>query len=287
MTGIPYAIVNNLNLSSSTRSFLDDPCAFHIGTKRFYTCTFTSLYRCTRTYASKCRYTRLEHRDQFNKDVRPSDAAVAAIDAVLRSENPLVAQLVNWSEETSATARLVLKWPGETTAVRAFSVDPFTSVKQPRIIFFTRRDEDVKCIVQPTSPEYAPLMWPLAFPRGEPMCLPSGMHLDAAAKSMQRATLAMLIQPERDMHGEYVLVPTQSPYGPRSEPVMRRFSRFELMGRLGDEFVLDRWLSVLDARLTFLSNKWAQHRIVGRFAGSFTLSLALREKRGIKSKRER
>ena len=108
-------------------------------------------------------------------------------------------------------------------------------------------------------------MWPLAFPHGEPMCLGSGMHLDAAARNMQSATLAMLMQPERDAYGEFLLVPTPSPYGPQFDPVLRRFNRFELMGRLGDEFVLDRWLCVLDERLRFLSSRWAQNRIVGRF----------------------
>merc|ERR1719230_1547026 len=100
------------------------------------------------------------------------------------------------------------------------------------------------------------------------MCLPCGTHLDAAAKSMQHATLAMLAQPERDAYGEYVRVPTPSPYGANHEPVLRRFRCFELMGRLGDEFMLDRWLSVLDQRLSFLSSAWAQRRLVGRFEGT-------------------
>jgi len=134
---------------------------------------------------------------------------------VLRSTNPLIRQLVNWSKATTASARLILKWQGETTAVRAFTVDPSASVKEPRSIFFTRLDEDEKCVVKSSSPEYAPLMWPLAFPHGEPMCLGSGMHLDAAARNMQSATLAMLMQPERDAYGEFLLVPTPSPYGPQ------------------------------------------------------------------------
>ena len=61
---------------------------------------------------------------------------------------------------------------------------------------------------------------------------------------------------------------------PTSEmPDLRRLATHErvaamtcwLRARLGDEFVLDRWLSVLDQRLRFLSSPWAQRQMVGRF----------------------
>ena len=45
---------------------------------------------------------------------------------------------------------------------------PESSVKQPRNIFFTKREEDEKCYVDSFDPLYAPLMWPLAFPDGAP-----------------------------------------------------------------------------------------------------------------------
>ena len=63
VTGIPYAIVPNLNEASSTRSFLDDP------------------------------YDRLDQREFFNEAVRPTNAQVMALDSILRSENSLVHQL--------------------------------------------------------------------------------------------------------------------------------------------------------------------------------------------------
>ena len=46
----------------------------------------------TRTSHTRRHDTRLERRDQFNQDVRPSDATVATLDVVLRSENALVRQ---------------------------------------------------------------------------------------------------------------------------------------------------------------------------------------------------
>lgn len=60
VTGVPFAIVPNLNERSSTRSFLDDP------------------------------YERLEARNKFDSSTRPSDRAIAIIEAVLTRENSLV-----------------------------------------------------------------------------------------------------------------------------------------------------------------------------------------------------
>ena len=226
VTGIPYATVPNLNEMSSTRSFLDDP------------------------------YLRLNQREFYDRAVRPTDAQVEALDSILRSENCLVRQVVNWAEASQTVARLLVKWEGTTTSVRAFTVSPESDVSEPRKIFFTRRDEDEPCVLSSTDPMYAPMMWPLAFPSGEPTLLADGTPVDQSSNfSIQDATLAMLLQPERDANGVHVTLPTLSPYGSNCPPVPRRFSRFEMMGRLGDEFMLDRWLGVLDQRLKVLSSK--------------------------------
>jgi len=83
VTGIPYAIVPNVNEASSTRSFLDEP------------------------------YERLATRDNtFAKEIRPSDHAMVVVDAVLRAENPLaklsnlsnLSKLSNLSNLSSAVA---------------------------------------------------------------------------------------------------------------------------------------------------------------------------------------
>jgi len=177
VTGVPYALVNNLNEPSSTRSFLEDPDQ------------------------------RLEARDRYASDVRPSTTVLKTIDAVLRSSNPLVTQLVNWSAATATEARLVLKWPGSTTSVRAFSVDPSGDIRGERCIFFTRRDEDRRCTIRSSNPAYAPMMWPLAFPDGMPAALaatsayPGQMLDDAESFGLSRRTMALLMQPERDGRG--------------------------------------------------------------------------------------
>ena len=186
---------------------------------------------------------RLEQREHFAAAARPSDYQVRVLDTVLRSENCLVKQLVNWGETPDAVARLVLKWPGSTSAVRAFTSKSTTDVCQPRSVFVTKLDEDRLCKVDSDAPEYAPLMWPLAFPSGEPSLLhtwengwrrPSTTAVDSKSGfKMAHTALAMMLQPERNDRGDFVTVPTASPYGAGHPDVLRRFSRFELMGRLG------------------------------------------------------
>ena len=131
-------------------------------------------------------------------------------------------------------------------------------------MFFTRLDEDEPCYIRTDSPGYAPLMWPLAFPDGQPAQVRSKdgedpdelRNLDDVAKNLQQATLALMHQPEVRGDGTFVYVPTVSPYDASLPPVLRRFSRLELMGRLGDEILVDRWLSVLDARLRMVAKEW-------------------------------
>jgi hypothetical protein len=84
-------------------------------------------------------------------------------------------------------------------------------------------------------------------------------------QSWNDATLALMHQPEVRGDGTFVYVPTVSPYDASLPPVLRRFSRLELMGRLGDEILVDRWLSVLDARLRMVAKEWMQRRLLGRF----------------------
>ena len=241
---MPFAIVNNLNERTSTRSFIDDP------------------------------HDRLDACERYTAALRPSADALVILDAVLRRTNALVPQLINWAEESTAEARLVLKYPGTTSSVRGFTVEPASSVRQPRSIFFTRRDEDKPCYVDSFNALYAPMMWPLVCPDGAPprlreMIFPkrraAGALLDKEAKNLQQATLALLLQPEQNANGTFVYVPTPSPYGLPHLPVLRRFGRLELMGRLGDEVMVDRWLSVLDARLHTVAKEWMQRRMLKNF----------------------
>ena len=76
--------------------------------------------------------------------------------------------------------------------------------------------------------------------------------------------LALLYQPEKRASGELVRHPTLSPYAGEG-PIARPFSKLELCGRLGDEVLLDMFLSAEDARLHYLSLPAVQKRITGRF----------------------
>jgi hypothetical protein len=227
VTGIPYAIIDTIaNTNSSTRSFLDDPedRLFHVGRVDLLT--------------------------------RPSSAAIAIVLNCLEN-SPLARSLINWGDEEHPTAHLALKWPGTTTSVRAFTVNPATSVIGPRAVFFTRLDCDDKCYVRTDDPLYAPLMWPLAFPHGDPLVhRGTDLHVDAIDRqekslNMRRSTVAFMMQPARSEDGECILLPTPSPYVDGTM-VMRRFSVLEKMGRLGDEIMIDRHLAVQDKRLRFL-----------------------------------
>ena len=88
-----------------------------------------------------------------------------------------------------------------------------------------------------------------------------------AASHARQATLALMLQPEQNARSEFLYVPTPSPYGPSGPPTVRRFSRLELMGRLGDEVLLDRWLCAVDQRLSFLAKEWMQRRLLVQGGG--------------------
>jgi hypothetical protein len=238
VTGIPYAIIDTIaNTNSSTRSFFDDPedRLFHVGRVDLLT--------------------------------RPSSGAIAIVLSCLE-QSPLARSLINWGDEEHPTAHLALKWPGTTTSVRAFTVNPATSVIGPRSVFFTRLDCDDKCYVRTDDPLYAPLMWPLAFPHGDPLVhRGTDLHVDAIDRqekslNMRRSTVAFMMQPARSEDGECILLPTPSPYVDGTM-VMRRFSVLEKMGRLGDEIMIDRHLAVQDKRLRFLQTAAMQQKMVG------------------------
>jgi len=78
VTGMPFAIISNINERSSTRSFLDDPNE------------------------------RLDDCMRYSAALRPSPAALATIDAVMRRENALVPRLINWAEESTRSSSLMV-----------------------------------------------------------------------------------------------------------------------------------------------------------------------------------
>ena len=242
ITGMPFAMVNNLNEASSTRSFLDDP-----------------LERQART------------ANVSNAQLRPRRDVVAVVDGVL-SRSPLATSLINWANAESSAARLVLKWEGTTRSVRAFTSTPSTSVVQPRSIYFTRQADEKDVKIFANDPLYPVLMWPLAFPDGKPLATEDGVPLGlsngqeySTIFSVNQVTLALLMQPERCADGSVRSFKARSPYDGEAS-WDRPFSKLELFGRLGDEILLDRFLTNEDARLRYLSQPHVQKKLTGQFA---------------------
>ena len=87
-----------------------------------------------------------------------------------------VAMYVCMSHPDTSTA-LALKWEGTTQSVRAFTCTPSTSVVTPRSIYFTRQADDESVKIFATDPLYPVLMWPLAFPKGQPLATAAGEPL--------------------------------------------------------------------------------------------------------------
>jgi hypothetical protein len=65
--------------------------------------------------------------------------------------------------------------------------------------------------------------------------------------------------------GRYARCDDAMPYGAEHGPIYRRFSALEKFERLADEVVLDRHLSVHDARLRFPAQPAMQQRMAGQF----------------------
>jgi hypothetical protein len=224
----------------------------------------------------------MRHADaeRYDRSYQPTPEMIAHLRYILGA-NPLWMQYKSWAANPSTpTARLVLRWEGSWTSVRAFTFVPTVSMPGPRSVYVTRDDDDYACRMRADHPAYALFSWPALFPHGRalglrpqgdpatwsPRCewdpfepasswAESDGALDRGA-FLSAATLAIAYQPERrqpygvgarGVPPPFVMVPTVSPYDDRVR-IRRPFSRVELAGRLGEEFILDRWLSRQDAR---------------------------------------
>ena len=264
INGQTFTVLTNVRERSAARMFLEDPSQ------------------------------RL-HPDKVN-GVLSTRGVVQALDSVLY-RNPLFSELTTWHEDVTAKAHLWLKWEGSTSGLRAISIDPDSAVIEPRtVVVLSRAEVDYrKLCIRATNDMYPLLMWPLAFPRGQRLkfwdganvddWLRKGGRVDGRNLNLQKSTLVLMLQPERrsddevrgaayggqQRAGAFSLVPTTNPYtaafpnsaGPRVPFLYRRFNRFQLLGKLGDEFLLDRWNSVQDHRRHMLSRSVLQRRLTG------------------------
>ena len=263
ITGLPYRIVSHLGEGGNVRSYLHDP-------------------------------SRATDAERYAAGFQPTAKMIAAMHDILDG-NPLWLSMVSHARDMGApTARLELRWPGNTPGVRAFTFVPSVSTPGPRTVYMTCAEDGRPCRVRSADPLYSLLSWPLLFPKGRaPRRRPTGpvstwpppserapletLTTDGwdtlRGLELSRTTLAIACQPERRnptndevqawnlrwraqhvgepprMANPFVLVPTLSPYDTDGFPRDRRtFSRVELAGRCGEEYVLDRWLCRADQR---------------------------------------
>ena len=222
---------------------------------------------------------------------QPHATEVRVFEQIMLRESPLVDSLVNYAID-ARDAFLVLRYEGTTSSVRAFTTLATAAVEQPREVAFSLLQDGSKVNVRSTHPMYPALMWPLFFPRGQPlpyrkdgrvmlydfksrdatMGALSGLGDDTHGGrkecwSIAQMALALLYQPEKRASDDSIVRhPTESPYpGEKQEPILRPFSKLELCGRLGDEVLLDMFLAAEDARLFYLSLPSVQKRITGQF----------------------
>ena len=263
ITGLPYALVRNVRERSAARAYLEDPDM------------------------------RVDESLSLAADVVTQPRLLSTFNHVLWG-NPLYEVLREWHDEPFEDAHLVVQWGGTTSGVRAFTSTPACVYAYPRsVVVFSRAEVDRrKFILKPTCDLYPALMWPLAFPHGGRLLfdnsdpvddwLRPGGRADQRNLTLQQSTLFLLLQPERRSTtrdarasdakpGAFVYVKTLNPYklpfaGDVDRPpfIMRRFNRFALMGKLADEFVLDRFLSVMDHRRDMLSLPSLQRRLTAQ-----------------------
>ena len=275
VSGVTFAVVQNVAERGAARMFLEDGAA------------------------------RMQD-DSMKKrsDARP--CVRSTLRAILE-DNPFYEELTQWHQQPTAEACLTLMWEGNTSALRALSVNPAAADVLPRTTLILSRAEvdRRKMVIKATNDLYPLVMWPLAFPLGRRLrfedgaCvdqwLSDGGRDDGRTLNLQQATLMLILQPERrdashrdarrypygqSRPNAFVLVPMTNPYNvARPNPsgldecetfrpldVWRRANRFALLGKLGDEFMLDRWMSVLDHRRDVLTSKSMQRRLMCQVA---------------------
>ena len=185
VTGITFAVIDNVNENSAVRTFLDDPSA------RFR-----------------------EDGDIADVSARPRPRALRHFCAFVDEHNPLFGRLRTWHDNAGTEdAWLVLQWEGVAQGLRSFTMTPSAANPLPRTALVFSRDRDegggqpAKFYLKLTNDTYPLAMWPLAFPRGERLCfadgwpvddwLRQGVREDGRKINIQQATLALLLQPER------------------------------------------------------------------------------------------
>jgi len=137
-----------------------------------------------------------------------------------------------------------------TTTFDIASIVSEDSNRPNRRILFHLRNEMTPSSISLMSNIMEPLCYPLLFPYGE-----KGWGSNNRKQlKFNDCVLHRFLLPERDPEGNLLLMPTQC-----TPPRLITFSRFQLMFRLGQTFLVDMISRIIDYRLQF--NKLAQHTL--------------------------
>gem|GEM_PF-2308791 len=140
-----------------------------------------------------------------------------------------------------------------TTAFDIASIVSEDANRPNRRIVFQLRNEPYPSSISLRCITMEPLCYPIFFPYGE-----KGWGDDIRKQyKFHDYILHRFLLPERDISGRLLLMPTQST-PPRSIP----FSRFQLMFRLGQTYLVDMISRIIDYRLQF--NAFTQYTLFGQ-----------------------
>ena len=274
ITGIPYAVIPSLGESRCARTYLYDPVA--VGAGKFtgnFSDDYTPSARVTRGPCA--RRSRHPHADACGRAAQ----AFAVVNQALRIHNPYTNEYIRWGrDERTMSATLVVKYPGSSESVRAMTELPGVDVPSPRTVLVTRSVGMKKTYLRTDNALYNLLNYPLLFPTGDALTLrPTASRRevapldgDGAPFNVQRATLAVVNQPERELLAgtrgrvavrPFRLVATACVYARDGDYVYRRGSRIEFAGRGGDCYVLEQYLRKLDERCRQLSSESVQRLV--------------------------
>ena len=122
-----------------------------------------------------------------------------------------------------------------------------------RRIIYQLRNERTPSSIDLMSNIMEPLCYPLLFPYGEK----GWGNENRKQYKFNDYILHRFLLPERDSDGDLLLMPTQS-----TPPRLIPFSRFQLMFRLGQTYLVDMISRIIDYRLQF--NKFTQYTLFGQ-----------------------
>ena len=181
---------------------------------------------------------------RFYKDI------AASIYTELKENNYLVQDCVAIGEHVRQEATLTINL--RTSAFDVATIISEESDRPNRVVVFKLKNERSLRSISMTSALVEPLSYPLFFPFGE-----DGWSTDIAKQvPFYEYLLHRILVPDRCVGGELLMMPTQA-----NPPTLIPVSRFQLMFRLGQMYLVDMVSRNIDYRLQF--NRFNQEELFG------------------------